>query len=132
MRKSIMLSSILAVTLVLGMASQAFAVPVELEPVTAKLKCDAQLKLSDAQICDAKGCLDVVYELNEELGTNHSQIQQFKLECAQAISATVALAQAYCSRRGRFINFLTPPSTVPSASGEIVNFTALCQIEAPK
>ena len=66
MRKSIMLSSILAVTLVLGMASQAFAGGGG-TPFTAKLKCDAQLKLSDAQICDAYGCLDVVYELNEVL-----------------------------------------------------------------
>ena len=123
MRKSIMLSCILAVTLVLGMASQAFADGGE--PVTAKLKCDAQLKLSDAQICGPYDCLDVVEELNEVLETNYTKIQQFKLDCAQAISATVAIALNSCGFHN-FIKWLTPPSTVPSASGEIVNMTALC------
>ena len=121
MRKTIILSLILAVTL--GMASQAFAGLTS--PITAKLKCDAQLKLKDAQICDPLECLDVVEELNGVLGTNYNKIQQFNLDCAQAISATVAIALSFCGEFGNF-RWLVPPLMVPSASGEIVNMTVLC------
>lgn len=128
MRKSIMYSCILAVTLVLGIASQAFADhDGAATVVTAKLKCDAQLKLSDAQICTAEVCLDVVEELNVVLDTNFNQIQKFKLDCAQAISATVVVITQNCDRYGGMLTWLVPPSSVPSASGEIVNMTALCR-----